>query len=96
MTDKLFKNLKEIFIYYELYKRLCNKHLKIIVINSFNLESPDFLLCTKNETSCVLLIQLNMAVTMDLSPCTYYFDIPRNQTTSCQYKLSKKLVHRIL
>ena len=26
----------------------------------------------------------------------YYFYGPRNQTTSCQYKLSKKLVQRII
>ena len=26
----------------------------------------------------------------------YYFYIPRNQTTSCQYKLSKKLVQSII
>ena len=30
-----------------------------------------------------------------MGPCSYYF-YSRNQTTSCQYKLSKKLVQYII
>ena len=41
-----------------------------------------------------------MAVTTDLSACCrpvlIIFYSQRNQTTSCQYKLSKTLVHRII
>jgi len=36
-----------------------------------------------------------MVVTTDWNRA-YYFYIPRNQTTSCQYKLSKKLVQHII
>ena len=51
--------------------------------------SRDFLLCNKKETNCVLF-----TVNTWLLPRTrvraYYFYILGNQTTSCQYKLSKK------
>ena len=41
-----------------------------------------------------------MAVSTDLIPCSrsvlIIVYIPRNQTTPCQYKLSKNLVQRII
>ena len=53
-----------------------------------------FPLCTKKETNCVLCIRLYIAVTTDLNPCSRSVLI--TFTTSCQYKLSKQLVQRII
>ena len=47
--------------------------------------SRDFLLCTKKEVT-VYYVYVNIWV----RAC--YFYSPRNQTTSCQYKFSKKTI----
>ena len=49
-------------------------------------QSRDFLLCTKKVTSLFYLYD-----NLWLLPIAYNLYSLRNQTTSCQYKLSKKL-----
>ena len=71
-------------------------HLRVTIVIMVILilkRSRDSLLCTKKETNCVLFYPfINGSV---LQVPAYYYYIPCNQTTSCQYKLSKKLVQRI-
>ena len=50
-------------------------------------------MCKEGNELCIIYTLIYGSV---LYVRAYYFYSPRNQTTSCQYKLSKKLVQRII